>query len=324
MARFSATSSMVLALLLPAPAARADQLEPCPAPQVARAGWRHRHRTPLVVSSGRAAHSAADPVVLAGQAATLSGKMAYGPASRDLEDEDVVALLATDGCRWREVGRTRTDSDGRVAFAVSALPAGRHEYRLVVPGDGSFGEGVVWVVPPGRSAVVFDIDGTLTQGDEEMIREILLGAVPRPYDAASDVAQAWARAGHLPIYLTGRPYPLTATTRRWLAEQGFPAGPVITASRLEDAGMDRDHVGRYKRDMLLDLQRRARVVIVRAYGNADTDICAYAEAGIDPARTHIVGRLAGRACDAHAATRPLRDYRSHLATLARLPRVTGR
>lgn len=299
--------------------ARPALADPCPAPAVTPTAWHHAHRTPAIVSRGVAGHSAKDAIVAPGESATLSAKFAYGPASLDLEEEEVVAFVQLAECGpWREVGRGSTDRDGRLAvpLAPGVVPgAGHYDYRMVVRGDASFAAGTIWVLPPRQRVVVFDIDGTLTTGDEEMIREVLLGTTPAMAPAANDVARAWAAAGVQPVYLTGRPYVLDGTSRRWLASHDFPPGPVITADRMEDAAMGRAGVGRYKRAVLRDLQDRAHLDVVRAYGNADTDICAYAEAGIAPESTFIIGPLAGRACDAGRPTQALRDYRSHLATL---------
>ena len=315
-------TAAILGLVVTALARPALADEPntrCPDPEVAASGWRHRHRTPLVVGQGTPRHSLADPIVGPRQAVSLAGKFAYGTASIDLEDEEVVAFLRLTPCGpWREVGRGTTDRDGRraIPLAAEALPGpGHYETRMVVRGDRSFADGTIWVLSPRQRVVVFDIDGTLTTGDEEMIREILLGATPAMREGANDAARSWLRAGVQPIYLTGRPYLLTETTRRWLASHDFPPGPVITTNSLEQAAVGRDHVGRFKREVLVDLKRRTRVEIVRAYGNADTDICAYAQAGIDPDRTFILGPLGGRACDAGRPTHALPDYPSHLRSI---------
>jgi len=53
---------------------------------------------------------------------------------------------------------------------------------------------------------------------------------------------------------------------------------------------------------------RTGVVVAAAYGNALTDVCAYAEAGIPPARTFIIGPHAGAACDRSSVTQAVRTY----------------
>jgi len=245
----------------------------------------------------------------------LTAKLAYGALSKDLEGEPVVGLLASDGCRAREVGRADTDGDGRVAIRSGRLAAGFHRFWLVVAGDNTFAEGGAWVLPGPTPAVVFDVDGTLTLDDGELIDD-LVGGGARAFEGAARVVEAWAARGYLVVYLTGRPYPLRARTRRWLVEGGFPDGPLFTPDHLHQAVPAREWVGAYKRDTLRQLIA-AGVEVERAYGNADTDVCAYAEAGVDPARTFIIG--AARGCDGKPAPVALAGYLDHLADVERQP-----
>nr|MBA2320394.1 hypothetical protein [Deltaproteobacteria bacterium] len=55
------------------------------------------------------------------------------------------------------------------------------------------------------SAVLFDIDGTLTTGDGELIEDLLGDGAPHMRPGASAVAQRWANLGYLVVYITGRP-----------------------------------------------------------------------------------------------------------------------
>lgn len=52
-----------------------------------------------------------------------------------------------------------------------------------------------------------------------------------------------------------------------------------------------------------------------AFGNSSTDICAYADAGIQPENTFIIGDNAGHACSGFAASQPIDSYPAHLLTL---------
>ncbi len=74
-------------------------------------------------------------------------------------------------------------------------------------------------------------------------------------------------------------------------------------------------MGAFKAGVLEDLTARVGLRFVAAYGNAPTDICAYAEAGIDPAVTNIVGSHGGEACDDGEPTQAVSDYRDHLNDL---------
>jgi hypothetical protein len=274
--------------------------------------------TRLTVKHGSAHHAALDPVINPGRDARIVGKFAYGPLSKDLQDEAVRAFvrpLAGDGCRaWVEVSGGVTDGDGRIEVVVAAdalRSAERYALRLVVAGDLTQARGELFVVPPGRRTVVFDVDGTLTTGDDEIVEQVLTGMTPEMRAGADAVAHAHHAAGYLVVYVTGRPMQLADLTRVWLRERGFPAGPLLTAPRLRDAKPGPDGVGRFKRDALFALRTEAGLLLKRAYGNATTDICAYAEAGIDPAATFIVGRHGGEGCNGGAATQALAGYLEH-------------
>lgn len=299
----------------------------CPEPDPGEvADWRHGFASPATVGLGLPQHSAVEPIANPGAALSVAGKFAYGVISKDLEDEDVtlyVRLPGADPCgEWRAVGTATTDSDGRATVDVdpALVPEpGHYDFRLIVLGDHTEARGALWVVEPGTAFVLFDVDGTLTIGDSEIFEQVLLGQDPEMYAGADEVAQTWFDAGYQPLYVTGRPYSLNLATRTWLRDRGFPQGPVRTTDDLQQALPTEGGVQTYKREYLLDVMASTGVVIPAAYGNATTDICAYAQAGIDPASTWIIGPNAGGACDGFAATQPLADYPSHLPALADLP-----
>jgi phosphatidate phosphatase PAH1 len=320
----------------PAPAQAAGEVEPnrvtparaekCSRPVVPRRPWNHK-RSALTAKLGSPHHGAADVVAGVGEQVTLRAKFAYGVISKDLQDEPVVAMLAdrpVDGdCpSWRRVGGALTDDDGRVAITASTGRGGmlehgglgRFPFFMVVPGDDSAAEGAVWALKSGRRAVVFDIDGTLTEGDEAIVEQVLSGESPPPRDGSAEVARRLAKDGALPIYITGRPDVLGGLTRKWLRGHGFPLGPLFLTTTTEAAMPSEEGVQRFKTAALRDLKKRG-VVIERAYGNATTDICAYWSAGIPAEATFIVGGHAGEACEAAAGAEPtqsLGSYREHL------------
>ncbi len=300
----------------------------------------------LVVELGSAVHAARDVVVKPGEAVPLHGKFAYGPTSKDLEGEDVLAFVAIDGaCDWVLVGEARTNSDGRATIDVDPAlfeSEGRYPFWLAVRGDGTGTFGFVEVMAPGTGVVVFDIDGTLTTDDLEQVDGIVLHTVGSTsetlfdlagspltkeqwlfaldqvldenaamHEGAVDVVNAYVDAGFEPVYVTGRPYLYDAMTRAWLEVRGFPAGPL----RLTDDVLDSmpSNVAAYKLRELVDLRDRVGLELGAAYGNATTDICAYAEAGIDVQRTFIIGPHAGEACAGFGATVPVTTYPEHLA-----------
>lgn len=70
-----------------------------------------------------------------------------------------------------------------------------------------------------------------------------------------------------------------------------------------------------KRETLIDMEARAGLDIRFAYGNATTDVCAYATAGVHPNATHIIGSNAGTACPGFEPTVAVDDYITHLQNL---------
>lgn len=293
-----------------APAARLDKR--C-LPPVKSAKWRHRLHGGRVASKlGSPRHVVADTLAAADQDVVISGKFAYGDVSKDVEDETVELWHQVEPCRWQPLGRVITDDDGRARFTIPAKTfsgAGPHTVRVYVLGDRSFAEAKVWLVASGTPVVLFDIDGTLTKDDGELFEE-LLGSKAEMHPGADAVARRWADLGYLPIYITGRPYPLRASTFAWLGTHRFPLGPVFTVDSILDFLPSESRVGEFKLNALRALLKTG-IRFHRAYGNASTDICAYARAGIAPELTFIVGGPRP-GCDTFAAPHPLPSYVEHL------------
>lgn len=283
--------------------------------------WRNPFDSPITVSAGDPHHSAVEPVVNPGQPFTFDGKFAYGVFSEDLEGETVEVWLRQVPCgAWERFANARTNNDGRISLAHPGFPeVGTWDFRLRVPGDDSRAVGRVRVVPPGTKAVIFDVDGTLTIGDSEIFQEILLGQDPELYPGGPDVVGRWAEQGYFVVYLTGRPYFLNPASRRWLERHGFPDGPLRTTDSLAEAVPNAGGVQAYKLAWIRHLEMTAGLDFVAAYGNAPTDICAYAQSGIDVDATWIIGPHGGEACDGFPNTHAVVDYPSHLPALADLP-----
>lgn len=286
------------------------------APSVDQTVWDHSILSAGISALGSEYHGSGDAIASPGAAASLSARFVYGLVLKDLEDETVLAYAEKGDCQWQSLGEVITDDDGIATVDIPAgffTEPGAYNVEMVVRGDNSRVRGTVWVVPAGVDAVVFDIDGTLTTSNLELVDEVLTGTEPEMYASADQVVAAYREAGYLPIYVTGRPVYIDVMTRDWLASRGFAAGPLFLTDGFTQGVLE---VEAYKRAALLDMANQHGLDVQYAYGNATTDICAYATAGIDPADTYIIGDHRGEACDGFDATNPVTDYPSHLAELA--------
>lgn len=296
-----------------ASATSASAADPRCQPPVKAAKWRHHlHGGRVAQKLGSPRHVVADVVAAEGKPLRISSKFAYGKMSKDVEDETVELWQRVEPCRWRALGRQLTDDDGRARFTVAAntfTGPGPHTVRVYLLGNRSYAEGKVWLISPDRPAVLFDIDGTLTLDDGELFEE-MLGGKAEIHPGSDAVARRWADLGYLPIYITGRPYSFRASTFAWLGKHRFPLGPVFTVDSFLDFLPSEGRVGEFKLGALRALLETG-LRFHRAYGNAKTDVCAYARAGLAPDITFIVGH--GRAaCDQFAAPRALPSYLDHL------------
>jgi hypothetical protein len=265
---------------------------------------------------GEARHQLTEPVVTLGERILLETRFRYGLASKDLEDEEVTTYVRFDPCGdWTELGTLRTDDDGLIVMAVDPSrfeEVGSYEVEIVALGDLSRARGYIHIVPWGQPSIVFDIDGTLTTSDSELFGELYDGVPAEMYEGGPDVAWLYAEAGYFIVYLTGRPHMLQEMSRAWLETHGFPLGPVITSDHLLEASGPL--VEQHKREHLAMLRGQG-LDFTRAYGNATTDICAYAESSIDPARTYVIGAHGGEACEGYAPTVAVESYPAHLSSM---------
>jgi len=241
-------------------------------------------------------HIVQDVVVGPGEEAVFGGKFSYGHLGKDLEDERVRAFVH-ECLDWTEFGSAQTDADGRsrISLDTSTLPANAGLFRVVhvVDGDASLATSNLFVLPERTKVVVFDIDGTLTESNADLISQVTDPTTePRVVDDAAELTHLWHDRGYHIAYLTGRPFWLANETRRWLAEHGFAPGSLRTTDRHRDSLPHQSAVGDYKIDYLESFGERG-LEIVAAYGNSSTDIAAYRAVGIPEHRIFIRGPLGG-------------------------------
>ncbi len=299
--------------------------------------WRHSLTTPLVVLSGPANHRGQDVLAVAGTSPVLIGKFAYGTLDTNLQGEDVeIYLQDQPPCGdWVSLGVFTTstknqygtqygisDDGGRVFFKMPpghAQQPGRYPVRMVVKGDLSIAAFALIVLAPSTSTVVLDIDGTLTTDDFQLVTQLFAGLLAGTYSpklqaGGVDVASAWASKGYQLVYLTGRPDQLRNISQAWLVQQGFPPGAVHLTDTLAQALPTSTGVAAYKTDFLKRITSEAQVSLQAAYGNATTDIEAYANAAVPKTSTFIIGAQGGT-----QGTVAVKDYPSHLPTVQAMP-----
>jgi phosphatidate phosphatase PAH1 len=247
-------------------------------------------------------HSAQDVLTTSGDGIVIPGKFSYSFFSKDLEDEVVEVWLDDKAGNYTMLGEATTDSDGRIAFALAdGLPYGEYNFYLRVKGDGSATRMTLRVMSPGTKLMVFDIDATLTTSDNELFKDLVDDLYQPIYEGdynpvaragAREITHLRANQGYVLVYLTGRPYWLARRSRQWLKEQGMAPGTLHTTDSNRDILPTEGSVGDFKSAYLQALVAEG-FEIHSAYGNASTDIYAYENAGINKARTFIVGDKGG-------------------------------
>lgn len=154
---------------------------------------------------------------------------------------------------------------------------------------------------PVMAAVVTDIDGTLTTSNAQFLQQL----VDPDYDPemrpdANTLMQAFSANCFTIFYITGRGQDITLldgrsateATSDWLDEHGFPRSTddLTLATGLGATG---SAVRTYKAETIEALQAEGWEIRY-AYGNADTDVEAYQDAGIPDEHIFLVGELAGQ------------------------------
>lgn len=248
----------------------------------------------------------------------IEGVMARTEENRGLFADAVAAETVSlwqydDTAGWTQLGEQTTgdfssDSPGGYSFELSSPPPeGITTRYAVLNPEPSCGTHTTYILPTGTKVVVADIDGTMTLSDDELIMQISDGMYdPAEMMGSVALSQAWAAKGYQMVYLTARPHMFRTETRRWLVDHGYADGPIITAPMLVSG----DAARTYKRDWVNRLQNDLGWVVVAAYGNAQSDIDAYGDAGIDKGVTFIVGDNAGVDGTTAIAND---DYTTHIA-----------
>jgi hypothetical protein len=275
--------------------------------------WQHTIASPII-SLAAPNHRIRDLILPVGTAGKLRGRFTYGIIDKDLGDEAVELWVQT--CpTWVSWGTGTTDADGILWFDVPAnLPQGDYRVKMVVLGDTTVADGVLAVWPKGVQVIVTDVDGTLTTNDWELFQDVLTSQDAQMWPGADQVMQAWEQKGLRLVYLTGRPQAVNRYSRTWLADHGFPLGPLQLAETATEVLPTESGVQKFKGDWLTALQQDVAVVPVATYGNATTDAGAYLAAGVAKANVWLIGPNKG-----DQGTMPIESYPAHLPVLAGYP-----
>jgi phosphatidate phosphatase PAH1 len=254
-------------------------------PSLAEGRLRHR-RSRLVTALGSPRHRGYDVVAAPGADHVIRGSVSYGKTHKDLEDEDV-ELFACDRGEWRALGTARTDDDGNFELALAGsrrLAAGMRDLYASVVGDRTGVRFLAYIAPPTTRVIVSDVDGTLTISEHAFVRTVALGSQIGAKPGAALAFQGLAAAGYQPVYVTARGEVFTEKTRAWLAQQGFPRGPMVLAEEL--VTVPGPSTVAFKTGAM-DSLRAAGLVVAGGIGNRATDIAAYEAMGLPAERIFI-------------------------------------
>lgn len=265
-------------------------------------------------------HSVNDAIAALGQSAQIEAKFTFGSVAKDMSKEFVELWVDVCDEYFVLLDRQLTDSDGRVIFTVDTSlleEPGSFSILMRAVGDGSTSKATLRVVPAGRKVAVFDIDGTLSAYDGEVSFDILYDiyhgvyAPPKRLYAAELTHLLRDKFGYEIVYLSGRPHFMNNITRKWLADNEFAPGTVKITQNLTQMLPTQSYVGQYKSDQLVNI-KNAGLLIPRAYGNAETDVFAYKDAGIPDKKIFMLGKYSGF----FGAVGLGKDYESHYLELS--------
>lgn len=237
-----------------------------------------RHFSSRLIAKTGAMHRGIDLITEAGATKqVVRGAISYSIADKALEDEDV-DLFACRSNAWQKLGSVRTDGEGRFAMTLDGdarLPVGMRDLYVSVVGDRTGAKFLAYVAPAGTKLIVSDVDGTLTSSENAFTTAIVTGNPIAEQPGSPAAFTTATHRGYQLVYVTARGQQYTEKTRTWLADRGFPRGPLILSpSFLTLPGGD---TIAYKEQALDSL---ASFDVAAGVGNRASDVTAYAHAGL--------------------------------------------
>lgn len=235
----------------------------------------------------------------------IRGNFKWGHTPTIIVEKKTVQLFIQEPNSYVHTGEWRAIAtvESKEKFAIFQVPRshftkpGRYRITMVVLEDKSCAIGNIWVLNKGTEAVVYDIDGTLTTGDNQVVTEMLLDAAhvgynPTLRNGSVTMVRTWYAKGYLPIYLSGRAGTFYNLTRDWLKKRGFPPGiightestmPTLPLFKIPGTNVG---VGTFKANFL---QRfiDGGIKLTSGYGNTSNDIKVYESLHIPKERTFM-------------------------------------
>ena len=202
------------------------------------------------------------------QASLRTGLRLEGIAGKRLQllrGEELLAEARTDEDGNAAVPWKVPDEPGDYFFAVRVHPDDQP------PRPAPDAELLVAARPADSKLIITDLDKTVVASG--FFRVLVGGAQPMPGAAA--VLQRLA-PDHTIVYLTHRPDVFGPTSKRWLGDNGFPRGPLLTSTLSGFVSGS----GRYKTDRLGALRATFKT-IVAGIGDKISDARAYADSGME-------------------------------------------
>jgi hypothetical protein len=217
---------------------------------------------------------ASDMLVEAGQETVLEASLGTGLRKEGLDGKRIQFFMGE-----QMLGEVRTDGAGTATFRWK-VPEKPTDYRLqarLSPADQpqeKVADADIFVAARAKDAtlVVVDLDRTVVQSG---FFSVLVGAA-KPMPGAAVVLGRLARDNTI-VYLTHRPDFLATTSKRWLTENGFPPGPVLTSTM----GTLLSGSGAYKAARLAAVKKTFPNVLV-GIGDKMSDAKVYANTGARP------------------------------------------
>ena len=177
----------------------------------------------LLGSSGQHSFVAMDAVALPGETVDLRARLEAGDL---LADQPGYVVRFLRGGQLYKAAETQENGEARVAFTPDAV--GRYEFSAELSPNGFPGVPpdprpiVVACIDADAPAMIVDLDKTVVKDGFD---EVLIGD-PAPMPDSPRVLARLTEAREV-IYLTHRPDYFGPKSKAWLANQGYPPGPLL-------------------------------------------------------------------------------------------------